>query len=161
IAEVDNEMATLRGAIDREFVREIASVQNDVIQCSPGNVSGSPGADCTGNSIALAVAEQSHPNALAALLDRYEEKLGQIQSPPMLKRKIELNRLLETINVIYDQRLRRLELERESRCQTLETAYSQLLQRRVLSATTPYIDFRRGPAKVTPLTGGMISRLVE
>ena len=148
IADIDNEMAKQREAIDREFVKELATIQNKFIRSDPdGVVSRFLGADSGGDPASY--------DALVALVERYEGKLCQIQSP-MAKRKNELNQSINRITDLYAQRLHRLDFDRRTACQKLEDAYQQLLERRVLSAATPYVAMHRGPAKVTPLTGGLI-----
>jgi hypothetical protein len=147
IADIDNEMAKQRDAIDREFVKELATIHRS----EPDDVvSWFVSAGSAGNS--------ASPDALATLLERYEEKSCQIQSS-LTKRKNELNQSLQRITDRYDQRLHRLEFDRKSKCQELEDAYQQLLERRVLSAVTPYVALHRGPAEVTPLTGGLIWKI--
>jgi hypothetical protein len=161
IAGVDNDMAKRRDTIYQEFAKELATIQNEFIRSGPDDVVGGfLGVNFAGNSTSLDTA--------VALMERYEEKLGQILDP-MIKRKNELDQLIKRITNLYDQRLSRLESDYESKCQNLETEYQRLLQPRVLSAATPYVGLKRGPqaagdvsswpATGAPLSGGAISRL--
>jgi hypothetical protein len=151
IAAIDSETAKERDAIDREFVRDLFVIQGKLIQPAPDAVaSGFLAPDPTGPSA-------SDP-ALAALLERYEEKLRQIQSK---RQKNELDQLRKGVAALYDQRLHHLEFDRRSKCQKLEVAYRNVLKRRVLSAATPYIGLHRGPANINPFSGDTTSRLVK
>jgi hypothetical protein len=154
IGMIDSEMAKQRATIDQEFIRDLAIIQSKSIRSDVDDVGdGLLGAVSTSNSA-------SH-DALVALIERYEEKLCQIQSPAVKRKKNELKQSIEKIIHLYDRRIHRLELDRKSKCQELEAAYQHLLKRRVLSAAIPYVSLHRGVATVTPLTRGTISRLIE
>jgi hypothetical protein len=155
IGRIDSEMAKQRATIDQEFIRDLAIIQSKSIRSDVDDivVNSFLGADSTSNSA-------SH-DALVTLIERYEEKLCQIQSPAVKRKKNELKQSIEKIIHLYDKRIQRLELDRKSKCQELEAAYQHLLKRRVLSAAIPYVSLHRGVAAVTPLTGGTISRLME
>jgi hypothetical protein len=152
IADIDNEIAKGRDDIDREFIKELATIQNKLIRSESDDVMSK--FLCAGSSTS-----SGSPEALAALVERYEYKLRQIYGP-MLKRKNELNESHKELTELYEQRIHRLELDRKCKCQELENAYQELLQRRVLSAATPYVGLHRGPAKASRLSGGVISRLI-
>src|SRR5262249_44717215 len=110
------------------------------------------GVDCSGSS--------GSSKALAALVERYDDKLYQIQDPMLKKRKNELDESRKRIIELYDQRIHCLEFDHRWKCQELENAYQELLQPRVRSAATPYVALHRGPAKATRLSGGVILRLI-
>src|SRR5262249_20974804 len=154
IRRIASEMENRRATIDQEFIRDLAMIQSRSIRSDVDDVgNGYLGADSTSNSA-------SH-DALAALIERYEEKLCQIQSPAVKRNKNELKQSIEKIIHLYDKRFHRLELDRKSKCQELEAAYQHLLKRRVLSPAIPYVPLHRGVATGTPLSGGQISRLME
>jgi hypothetical protein len=151
IAAIDSEIAKQRDAIDRELVRDLFIIHDEFIQTAPdAAASGFLAPDFAGSWASDA--------ALAALVERYEEKLRQIQSQ---QKKNESDQLLKGVSALYDQRLHHLEFDHISKCQKLEEAYQKVLKRRVLSAATPYIDLHRGPATISPMAGGTTSQLVK
>src|SRR5262249_52469236 len=96
---------------------------------------------------------QLHLSDLEALVSGYEEKLSRI-----LSRNKALNHTLTGIGDVCDQRLSRLQAEYEAKRQNLENSYQEMLQRRVLSAATPYVRLHEGPIAVGLLKEGMILR---
>jgi len=151
IADIDNEIAKQRDDIDQEFIKELATIQN-IRSESDDIVSRFLGTDCSGSSGAS--------KSLAALVERYDDKLCQIQDPMLKRKKMNWDESRKRIIELYDQRIHRLEFDHRCKCQELENAYQELLQRRVLSAATPYVALHRGPAKAARLSGGVISRLI-
>jgi hypothetical protein len=154
ITEIDNDEVKQLGAINEEFTKELATIQDQYIRAGLDNtVAIFSGIDPKPRSGSLG---QLHPSDLEDLVSRYEEKLGQINLVVSSRKKI-LNQILD----LCDQRLHRLEVEYESKRQNLEKSYQQMLQRRVLSAATPYVRLYEGPTAVGPLEEGMILRGVK
>jgi hypothetical protein len=148
IADIDNEIAKQRDGIGQGFINELTRIQN--IRSQSGDIVSRPlSADCSGSSGSW--------EALGALVERYDDKLCQI---PMLKRKNELDESRKRIIELYEQRIHRLEFDHKYKYQEVENAYQELVQRRVLSAASPYVRLHRGPVKVPRLSGAVISQLV-
>src|SRR5262249_32382513 len=102
IRRIDSEKATQRATIDQEFVRDLATIQSKSIRSETDDVMNRFfGVDITSNS-------GSH-DALVALIERHEEKLCQIQSPAVKRKKNELKQSIEKIIHLYDKRIHRLE----------------------------------------------------
>jgi hypothetical protein len=158
ITEIDTDEVKQLGAINEEFTKELAIVQNEYIRAGLDNtVAIFSGIDPMARSGSLG---ELHVSGLEALVSRYEEKLSQ-SNLAVSSRKKTLNQILIGIGDLCDERLHRLEVEYESKCQGLENSYRQLLQRRLLSAATPYVRLYEGPTAVGPLEEGMILRGVK
>jgi hypothetical protein len=158
ITGIDNDAVKQLGVINEEFTKELGIIQNQHLQAGLGNtVTRFSGIDPTAGSDYRA---QLHLTDLEPLMSRYEEKLSQINLVAS-GRKNALNQVGTRIQDLYEQRLRRLEIDYDSKRQKLENAYQQMLRRRVLSAATPYVRLCEGPAMAPPLEGGIILRRVK
>src|SRR5262249_33791493 len=102
IAEIDNEVAKQRHGIDQEFIKELATIQN-IRSESDDIVSRFLSADCSGSS--------GSSKALAALVERYSDKLCQIQGPMLKRKKMNWDESRKRIIELYDQRIQRLEFD--------------------------------------------------
>jgi hypothetical protein len=155
ITEIDNDGVKQLGAINKEFTKELDVMQSQYIQAGLGNtVTKFSGIDPTEGSGSLG---HLHLSDLEGLVSRYEEKLTQINLV-MSSRKKALEQILTGIGDLFVQRLSRLEIDYESKRQKLENTYHQMLERRLLSAATPYVRLYEGSTAVRPLEGGMILR---
>jgi hypothetical protein len=150
--DIDNEITKQRDAIDQEFIQEFATIQNKLNRSEIDDV-------VSKFLVAGSSASSNSSEPLAALVERYEDRLCQILGP-IQKRRNELDECRKRIIALYDQRIHHLESDHKRKCQELENAYQELLQRRVISAATPYVSVHQGPATVAPLTSGTIWRLI-
>jgi hypothetical protein len=158
ITEIDNDELKQLGAIDEEFTKELAIIQDQYVRAGRDNtVAVFSGIDPKVRPGSLG---ELHGNDLEALVSRYEEKFRH-NNLVVSSRKKALNQILTGIGELCDQRIRHLEVEYESKRQNLENSYQEMLQRRVLSAATPYVRLYEGPAAASPLKEGMILRGVK
>src|SRR5262245_35436490 len=158
ISEIDKDELKQLGAINEEFTNELTTIQDQYIRAGHDNaVATSPASDPMAWSGSFG---QLHFSDLEPLVSRYEEKLSQINHV-VSSRKRALNQTLTGITDLCDQRLRHLQAEYESRRQNLENSYQEMLQRRVLSAATPYVRLYEGPTAASPLKEGVILRRVK
>ena len=161
ITKIDNDAVKQRGTVNEEFTKDVTIIQNQCIEAGLDNtVITFSGIDPTAWSGSLASARQLRLNDLEALVTRYEEKFRQIELITS-SRKGALNQVISGINELCEQRLHRLEMDYESKRQKLEYAYQHMLQRRVLSAATPYVRLYQGPPAMSPLKGGPIAQGVR
>src|SRR5262245_30969909 len=158
ISEIDHDEVKQLDAINEEFTKEVATIQNQYIRAGLHNtVAIFSGIDPKAQSGSLG---QLHGSDLEALVSRYEEKLSQTNLA-VSSRKKALNQIPTGVDHLVGQRLRRHEVQYGAKRQDLENPYQQLLQRRVLAAATPYLRLYEGPAAVSPLKEGMILREVK
>jgi hypothetical protein len=155
LIEVDNDELKQLDAINEEFTKELAVIRDRYMRANRDNtvarVAGSEPTAWAGSF------EQLHPSDLGALVRRYEEKFSQINHV-LSSRKEAWNQILKAIGDLCDQRLRHAQAEYESKRQKLENSYQEMLQRRVVSAATPYVRLYEGPTAVSPSKEGMILR---